>query len=160
MSSAHDDAPHSRAATGPGQDDTEEESTLEEEPPGSTSPDAPEPGAPPEPGSPEPPEEASTLEQEPVDRDEDKQDDVVRVRDAVDPGSVRRAPRYGRFAFAGLALGVLIAFLVYQLPVDPMINARALLLVLVILLGSVGIGAGYVLALLIDRRTLRARTSD
>lgn len=159
MSSAHRDDPHSGAATGPGEDDTEDESSLEEEPPSTISPHAPEPGTPQEPGSTEPPEEASTLEQEPVDGREDKRD-VVRVRDAVDPSTVRRAPRYGRFAFLGFVLGVLVAFVVYQFPVDPRINARALLLVLVVLLGSIGIGAGYVVALLADRRSLRNRTRD
>lgn len=81
----------------------------------------------------------------------------VPVRAVIDPRTVRRAPRFGRFAFAGLVVGVVVALLIYQLPIDPMTNARALLVILLILLGGLGMGTGYTVALLLDRRSMRQR---
>lgn len=96
--------------------------------------------------------EGSSMEHDP---DEAPQ---LRVRSVVDPHTVRRAPRYGRFGFVGLVLGLVVAIIVYQFPIDPMTNARALLVILLILLGGAGLGAGYAVALMLDRRSLRRHT--
>lgn len=79
---------------------------------------------------------------------------VARVLDAADPGTVRRAPRYGRFAFAGLVVGAVLALVLALLGVSEY-SLRDVFLILVIALGTVGVLAGLSWALISDRRSLR-----
>jgi hypothetical protein len=85
-------------------------------------------------------------------------DPVYRAADVVDPASVRRAPRYSRFAVTGLLLGLLAAAVLALLPVpDPFASAGTLMLVLGIVLGGVGALVGLLVAVLAERRSLRGR---
>lgn len=83
---------------------------------------------------------------------------VVRARDVADDSRVRRAPRYGRFGFAGFLVGVVLSVALTFLPVAGTDLSRgSLVLLLLLTLGTVGVFAGLLLALLADRRSLRRR---
>lgn len=106
----------------------------------------------PETGSAKPPREASSLEQEPA-----TDGSMVHVHEAAHPSKRRRAPRYGRFAFTGFVVGLVLAIVLTALPIGVDVNARALFLILAIILGGLGILAGYTLALILDRRSIKEK---
>lgn len=83
---------------------------------------------------------------------------VHRVVDVADPSRVRRAPRYGRFAFAGLLLAVVVSFGLTFVPgAETGLTRRNLFFLLLLGLGSLGILFGLLVALWTDRRSLRRR---
>lgn len=83
---------------------------------------------------------------------------TVRVVDVADPSRVRRAPRYGRFAFAGLLLAVVVSFGLTFVPgAETGLTRRNLFFLLLLGLGSLGILLGLLVALWTDRRSLRRR---
>ncbi|HLV03342.1 hypothetical protein [uncultured Georgenia sp.] len=92
------------------------------------------------------PDEAASAGDEPV----------ARVVDAADPATVRRAPRYGRFALAGAVLGALLSLVLAPLGSSGY-SLRDVVIVLLIALGPIGTFAGLGVALLLDRRSLRRR---
>jgi len=86
---------------------------------------------------------------------------VARAVDVADPSRVRRAPRYGRFGFLGLLLGVVVALVLTVLPVGADNLPRGTLFLLLLLAtGTVGVFAGLTWALVADRRSLRRRGRD
>ncbi|WP_127573846.1 hypothetical protein [Georgenia faecalis] len=79
------------------------------------------------------------------------------VRTAVvDPATLRRAPRYGRFAGVGVLLGALVAFGVAFLG-DSELGRGTIFLLLLVGLGSLGALVGALLAVRADRRSVRDR---
>ncbi|ACQ81766.1 hypothetical protein Bcav_3524 [Beutenbergia cavernae DSM 12333] len=97
----------------------------------------------------------------------DEADDGERVviSDVADPGHVRRAPRYGSFAFAGIVVGGILALLLVQFralrvvipPPGPSLDAGGLFLLTWVYLGILGAFVGLGLALWLDRRSMRRR---
>lgn len=81
----------------------------------------------------------------------------------VDRSAVRRAPRFGRFAAIGGLLGIVVAFAITPLAqfeglsVPWHFDPWGLALVLAVMLMPVGVLAGCVVALLLDRRSRRRR---
>jgi hypothetical protein len=74
------------------------------------------------------------------------------------PSTTRRAPRYGRFAFAGVLVGALVSALAAILGPQPEGLGRGTIFLLVFLaLGSLGALTGVLLAIAADRRSLRRR---
>lgn len=83
---------------------------------------------------------------------------VHRVVDVADPSRVRRAPRYGRFALAGLLLAMAVSFGLTFVPgAEDGLTRRNLFFLLLLALGSLGIILGLLVALWTDRRSLRRR---
>lgn len=83
---------------------------------------------------------------------------VHRVVDVADPSRVRRAPRYGRFALAGLLLAMAVSFGLTFVPgAEDGLTRRNLFFLLLLGLGSLGIVLGLLVALWTDRRSLRRR---
>lgn len=83
---------------------------------------------------------------------------VRRVRDVADPSRVRRAPRYGRFALAGVVLAALVSFGLTFVPgAEEGLTRRNLFLLLLLSLGCLGILLGVLAAMWSDRRSLRRR---
>ncbi|WP_225755468.1 hypothetical protein [Actinotalea sp. Marseille-Q4924] len=82
------------------------------------------------------------------------------------PATLRRAPRYRGFAFAGVLVGVLAAVVAVVVsgpardgaPLDTV----SVVLLLAVVLGGFGALLGTAVAVLVDRRSLRAsrRTAD
>lgn len=104
----------------------------------------------------EPDAEATTSEQDPAEPE-------VRVVDVVDRRTVRQAPRYGRFVLAGVILGAVVSMLLAFLTPPSQYARGDLFWILFLGLGLLlGVGAA-VLALVLDRRSVRrrdARTRD
>lgn len=66
--------------------------------------------------------------------------------------TVQRSPRYLRFFFAGIALGVIVALiLTFSFPADPQFSQTQVFGFLVIFTGIGGGVLGLVFALLVDR---------
>lgn len=99
--------------------------------------------------------DGSTLERS----EEEDPLDVAEIR--IDPGRVRHAPRFGRFATVGGLLGLVLAFLLAPLARYENLNVPwhfdpwGLALVLAAILIPVGILVGCVFALVSDRRSRR-----
>ncbi|MFC7407171.1 hypothetical protein [Georgenia alba] len=90
--------------------------------------------------------------------------DEVRVAGAVDRRTVRRAPRYGRFVVAGIILGGVLAYLLSGVPPSPeavrtgqVVGRSDLFWLLFLTCGFFGGIGGAVLALVVDRVSLRSR---
>lgn len=99
------------------------------------------------------PAEAAPAEQAPAETGP-----VHRVVDVADPSRVRRAPRYGRFALAGLLLAMAVSFGLTFVPgAEDGLTRRNLFFLLLLALGSLGIVLGLLVALWTDRRSLRRR---
>lgn len=80
----------------------------------------------------------------------------ARVAAVADPARVRRAPRFGRFAFAGVVLGAIIAFALAAFGTEnPVLDTGGLFLLLWIFLGSLGALVFCGLAVWLDRRSAR-----
>ncbi len=74
------------------------------------------------------------------------------------PSTTRRAPRYGRFALAGVIVGALVSALAAILGPEPETLSRGTIFLLVFLaLGSLGALIGVLLAIAADRRSLRGQ---
>jgi len=72
------------------------------------------------------------------------------------PSTTRKAPRYGRFALAGVLVGALVSALAAILGPEPENLSRGTIFLLVFLaLGSLGALTGVLLAIAADRRSLR-----
>lgn len=72
------------------------------------------------------------------------------------PSTTRRAPRYGRFALAGVLVGALLSALAAILGPAPENLGRGTIFILVFLaLGSIGALIGVLIAIAADRRSLR-----
>ncbi len=72
--------------------------------------------------------------------------------------TLRRAPRYGRFALAGFAVGAVLAALAAILgPPGTILGRGAIFLLVLLAFGSAGALTGSVLAVVSDRRSLRRR---
>ncbi len=80
--------------------------------------------------------------------------DARQMVERAAPETVRRAPRYGRFALAGVLVGAFAAALAAVVgPPGEVLGRGAIFLLLFLLLGSVGALVGAVLAVLADRRS-------
>ncbi|MEE6271732.1 hypothetical protein [Georgenia wangjunii] len=79
-------------------------------------------------------------------------------RTLIDPATLRRAPRYGRFAFVGVLLGALASLVLALLPGGGSdLGTGTLFLLLFIALGSLGALLGALAAVLAERRSVRRR---
>lgn len=86
-------------------------------------------------------------------------DDVAEttpVVELVDPATVRRAPRFRAFLWAGAVTGLVIGFVV-GLIVFPSNDRGWTLAIFVTELAAAGVLIGAVVAVLLDRRSLRGR---
>lgn len=91
-------------------------------------------------------------------------DEEQRARDAeptpvvelVDPGSVRRAPRFGAFLWTGALTGVVVG-LVVGLIVFPSHDRGWTLAIFVTELMAAGVLIAAVVAVVLDRRSVRRR---
>ncbi|WP_052436295.1 hypothetical protein [Georgenia sp. SUBG003] len=81
----------------------------------------------------------------------------VRVADVVDRSTVRRAPRYGRFVLAGVALAAVVSGLLALLTPPSQYSPSDLFWILFLLLGFVLGLAAAGLAVVLDRRSVRRR---
>lgn len=76
---------------------------------------------------------------------------------ALDPATLRRAPRYGRFTFAGALVAAVLAVVAVLLPVGASeLDTGTLLGLVLIGFVPVGVLAGLALAVALDRRSARA----
>ncbi len=72
------------------------------------------------------------------------------------PSTTRRAPRYGRFALAGVLAGALVAALAAILgPPGEVLGRGTIFLLLFLAFGGAGALLGALAAVLADRRSLR-----
>jgi hypothetical protein len=88
--------------------------------------------------------------------------DEVEVEDVVDPATVRRAPRYGRFFLVGIVLGTVLGLGVggawLQSPAaEPVFKPGVYFTVIVVTCAALGAGVAGLWAVLADRRSLRGR---
>ncbi|MBN0039293.1 hypothetical protein JN535_03770 [Cellulosimicrobium cellulans] len=88
--------------------------------------------------------------------------DEVEVEDVVDPATVRRAPRYGRFFAVGIVLGTVLGFGIggawLQSPAAaPVFKPGVYFTVIVVTCAALGAGVAGLWAVLADRRSLRGR---
>ncbi|MFD1716311.1 hypothetical protein [Georgenia deserti] len=90
--------------------------------------------------------------------------EAVPVGDAIDRRAVRRAPRYGRFIVLGIVLGAVLSFALSAVPPSQeavetgQVLARSdLFWLLFLTLGFFGGILGALVALLVDRVSLRSR---
>jgi hypothetical protein len=66
--------------------------------------------------------------------------------------TVRRSPRYQRFFFVGVSLGIVVAIiLTFAFPADPQFSPTQVFGFLAIFTASIGAVLGLVFALLVDR---------
>jgi purine-cytosine permease-like protein len=66
--------------------------------------------------------------------------------------TVRRSPRYQRFFFVGVSLGIVVAIiLTFAFPADPQFSSTQVFGFLAIFTASIGAVLGLVFALLVDR---------
>ncbi len=91
--------------------------------------------------------------------DADADAPLYRVADVVDPGTVRHAPRFGRFILVGILVGALLSFLLTLVPGAGDLARSDLFWLLFISFGSLGALGGAVVALWLDRRSLRGRAA-
>ncbi|MFC4556303.1 hypothetical protein [Georgenia faecalis] len=111
----------------------------------------------PVPAAPEEVAPAAPVGEEPAVAGEEPAPAPPAVRTAVvDPATLRRAPRYGRFAGVGVLLGALVAFGVAFLG-DSELGRGTIFLLLLVGLGSLGALVGALLAVRADRRSVRDR---
>ena len=83
---------------------------------------------------------------------------AVEIAALAAPSTTRRAPRYGRFALAGVLVGALVSALAAILGPQPEALSRGTIFLLVFLaLGSLGALTGVLLAIAADRRSLRGQ---
>ncbi|QJW37886.1 hypothetical protein [Cellulosimicrobium protaetiae] len=92
----------------------------------------------------------------------DEATDEVEVEDVVDPTTVRRAPRYGRFLAVGVVLGTVLGLGVggawLQSPVSvPVFKPGVYFTVIVVTFAALGAGVAGLWAVLADRRSVRGR---
>ncbi|MFH5821791.1 hypothetical protein [Georgenia sp. AZ-5] len=83
-----------------------------------------------------------------------------RVADLVDPATVRRAPRFGRFILTGVVLGALVSFAVTLFPGSSALARSDLFWLVFVTLGTVGGLAGAGLAVRADRRSWQRRQAS
>ena len=73
--------------------------------------------------------------------------------------TLRRAPRFGRFALAGVAIGAFLAAAAAILgPPGDVLGRGAIFLLLFLALGSAGLLIAGLVAVLAERRSLRRRS--
>ncbi|RPF27259.1 hypothetical protein [Georgenia muralis] len=82
-----------------------------------------------------------------------------RVADVVDPTTVRQAPRIGRFILLGAVLGIALAAVLALATPASELDRSDLFWFLLLGLAPVGALTGAVVALVLDRRSLRAQSA-
>ncbi|WP_454777771.1 hypothetical protein [Georgenia muralis] len=82
-----------------------------------------------------------------------------RVADVVDPATVRQAPRIGRFILLGAVLGTALAAVLALATPASELDRSDLFWFLLLGLAPVGALTGAVVALVLDRRSFRARSA-
>ncbi|MDF9875204.1 hypothetical protein [Cellulosimicrobium cellulans] len=88
--------------------------------------------------------------------------DEVEVEDVVDPATVRRAPRYGRFFAVGIVLGAVLGLALggawLQSPAaEPVFKPGVYFTVILVTCAALGAGVAGLWAVVADRRSLRGR---
>ncbi|WP_141390270.1 hypothetical protein [Cellulosimicrobium cellulans] len=88
--------------------------------------------------------------------------DEVEVEDVVDPATVRRAPRYGRFFAVGIVLGAVLGLGLggawLQSPAaEPVFKPGVYFTVILVTCAALGAGVAGLWAVVADRRSLRGR---
>ena len=87
--------------------------------------------------------------------------DARQIARRVAPQTVRRSPRYGRFALTGVLVGALVAALAAVLgPPGDALGRGAVFLLLLVALGLAGALLGTVTAVLAERRSVRRRGDE
>lgn len=86
----------------------------------------------------------------------------VEVEDVVDPATVRRAPRYGRFFAVGIVLGAVLGLGIggawLQSPAaEPVFKPGVYFTVILVTCAALGAGVAGLWAVIADRRSLRGR---
>lgn len=86
---------------------------------------------------------------------------VPEERVMVDPSTIRRSPRYLAFAFAGAAIGAVLALVLAVLPIGSSATSTGTLIGL-LMLGFVpaGVLVGLITAVVLDRRSVRGVDRD
>lgn len=85
-------------------------------------------------------------------------DGVAKERDLeylVDPTQRRRAPRYGRIMVLGMLAGVVVAAVLALIPGDSRLSTGNLFALLLITCVPLGLLAGAITGLVLDRRSMR-----
>ncbi|KZM79680.1 hypothetical protein A0J59_07815 [Cellulosimicrobium sp. I38E] len=88
--------------------------------------------------------------------------DEVEIEDVVDPATVRRAPRYGRFFAVGIVLGAVLglgvggAWLQSEVS-EPVFKPGVYFTVILVTCAALGAAVAGLWAVVADRRSLRGR---